>query len=142
LACKVFQPKHTKGFSLSIPICSAHVFYNKVVDFCNKVFNSYSNLFKTFYQLLETLWHFLLHWHFRRCLHWEVLWHSIFEHYDCFSSKLQCERFLDHISVQDGFGQLPAWPAHFFSGNSEASYEFTWVNGQAAWFLTKPGLLA
>jgi len=40
--------------------------------------------------------------------------------------------------VQDGLAlglQLPAWPAHFFSGNSEASYEFTWVNGQAAWFL-------
>jgi hypothetical protein len=34
--------------------------------------------------------------------------------------------------------QLPAWPAHFVSGNSEASYEFTWVNGQ---ILTKPGLL-
>jgi hypothetical protein len=33
--------------------------------------------------------------------------------------------------------QLPAWPAHFVSGNSEASYEFTWVNGQSCLVLNK-----
>ena len=68
--------------------CLWIVLYNKVVVFRNKVFYSYTKFIQNFYQLLETLWHFLLHWCFRRCLCWDVLWHSIFEHHDFFESKL------------------------------------------------------